>query len=139
MQEKIMLTDPLVEPDESVLEATLGKKYRIYQEYIQKITDMNLIPEWRFYNDGKCWLGKVLNKKKNLVWVSIWNTGFKLTFYFSEKIIDDVYSLDISDDIKKAAREMKPVGTSHPVVLLITNKKILGDALKLFTFKMSLK
>ena len=83
--ENLILTDPMVNPENDVLENALGKNYNRYKEFIDKINAQNLIVEWNYYNDGKSWLGKILNKKKNLCWLSVWNTGFKLTFYFTEK------------------------------------------------------
>ena len=81
--EKLLLLDPKVNPDNDVLKTTLKKAYKIYQEFVEKINDKELVLEWDYYNDQKSWLCKVLKKKKNMCWLSIWNTGFKLTFYFT--------------------------------------------------------
>jgi len=132
------LQDPMVKPDKKILEAALGKKYQLFTEFEKKIAEQNLVPEWNYYNDGKSWLCKILHKKKNLAWLSVWNTGFRITFYFPEKAINGVYELDISDEIKTSAREMKPVGKSHPVVLLIKTKKIMNDVMKILEYKRNL-
>jgi len=137
--EKQILTDPMIKPDNTVLEAVLGKKYLLYKEFVEKISLINLFPEWHYYNDGKSWLCKILNKKKNLCWLSVWNTGFKLTFFFTEKTIDGVYELDISDEIKKTAQEAKSLGKLLPVVFLVKNKKSINDGIKLLEYKMTLK
>lgn len=129
----------MVEPDNENLEAALGKKYKIFAEFEKKTAELDLVLEWHYYNDGKSWLCKVLNKKKNLCWLSVWSTGFKLTFYFPDKAINGVYELDISDEIKKAAQETKPVGKSHPVILLVKSKKIMNDGMKLLEYKRKLK
>jgi hypothetical protein len=65
--ETLLLTDPIVNPDNKVLE-------------------------------------KALDKKKNVCWLSVWNTGFKLTFYFTEKTIDGVYEMEVNGKIKKSAK-----------------------------------
>ena len=109
MDEQI-LTDPMVEPKDNVLENVLGKKYKLFIEFSEGIKEKDFIVQWNYYKDGKSWLCKVLNKKKNLCWLSVWNTGFKLTFYFMEKNIEGIYNLDINDEIKKNAKEAKPVG-----------------------------
>ena len=137
--EQQLLRDPLVNPDEAVLETVLGKKYPVYREFTVKIKEFNLVPEWHYYNDGKSWLGKVMYKKKNLCWLSVWNTGFKMTFYFLERALEGFYALNIDDGIKNITRETKSVGKSQPVMLLITNKKILKDALQIMLYKMILK
>jgi hypothetical protein len=137
--EQKLLTDPLVKPEDIVLEDVLGKSYPLFTEFVNKINELNLVLEWTYYNDAKSWLGKVLNKKKNLCWVSVWNTGFKLTFYFPESAIDEVYQLDIDNEIKNNAREIKPVGKSHPVIILVKNKKYIKNGLKILEYKKSLK
>lgn len=137
--ENQILTDPMVQPEAGVLENALGKHYLLYAEFIEKITAQHLMPEWNYYRDGKSWLCKILNKKKNLCWLSVWNTGFKLTFYFTEKTISGVYALEISDDIKNTAREVKATGKLLPIILSIKNKKILRDGITLLEYKMTLK
>ena len=137
--EKLLLLDPMVNPDNEVLKATLGKGYKIYQEFAEKINDKKLVLEWNYYNDQKSWLCKVLQKKKNMCWLSIWNTGFKLTFYFTEKTIEGIYELDINNKIKNSAKAMKPVGKLRPVILLIENTKLLNDGIKILEYKMELK
>ena len=137
--ENLILTDPLVKPDEAVIKKALGKKYKTYQAFTAKISELTLVLDWNYYNDGKSWLCKVLKKKKNLCWLSIWNTGFKLGFYFTAETIKGVYELDINDEIKKAAKEMKPIGKLCPVVILTEDNEILNDTLKILEYKMKLK
>jgi len=133
------LTDPAVKPDNNVLEAALGKNYRRFTEFAKKAQEMNLVLEWHYYLDGKSWLCKVLNKKKNLCWLSVWDTGFKLTFYFTEKTMQGMYDLDIDEDIKKAAAETESTGKLRPVKLSIKNGKMLKDAMKILEYKKQLK
>jgi hypothetical protein len=139
MEKEIMvLTNPMEEPNK-ILETALDKKYKTYENFVSRINEKGLVLEWNYYKDEKSWLCKVLHKKKNICWLSIWNTGFKLTFYFSEKTIDGVYELDINEKIKKGANEMKPVGKLRPIVILIDNNKILNDSMKILEHKMSIK
>ena len=137
--EKQIFTDPMVKPDNAALEDALGKNYKLHKEFTEIIAQKNLVPEWNYYNDGKSWLCKILNKKKNLCWLSVWNTGFKLTIFFTEKTIDGFYALDISNDIKMSAKEAKPTGKLIPVVIPVKNKKIMLDGLKILEYKMTLK
>ena len=134
-----IFTNPLIRPGNIALEAALGKSYKLYTEFEEKMKERNLIPEWNYYNDGKSWLCKILYKKKNYAWLSVWNTGFKLSFFFTEKTIENFFNLDIDDTIKEEARSIKPMGKFRPVILLIKHKKTLNDALKILEYKMSLK
>ena len=105
-------------------------------DFCGKIADLNLVMEWRYYNDGKAWLCKLLNKKNNMGWLSVWSTGFRLTFYFPDKVIDGVYELDIDNEIKETAKSAKPVGKSHPIIIAMNNSKKIKDAIKILEYKM---
>ena len=137
--ENQILTDPMITPDDAVLENALGKNYKLFQEFVSRLQKQDLVPEWHYYNDTKSWLGKVLHKKKNLCWISVWNTGLKITFYFPESVMDGLYTLDIDGETKKMIAETKPVGKSHPAILLIKNKNVLSTGMKILEYKKSLK
>ena len=137
--ESQILTDPAVNPENNILEEALGKKYKLFTEFVNKIGERDFVPEWHYYNDTKSWLCKILRKKKNHCWLSVWNTGFKLTFYFTEKTIDGVCELAIDEKIKQAIPETKHVGKLRPVILLIENKNIMNDGLKILEYKFELK
>jgi len=134
-----ILTDPKIKPESHVLENVLGKHYKKFTEFVNKIKDKNLVLEWNYYNDGKSWLGKVLNKKKNLCWLSVWDTGFKLTFYFTEKNISGIYELEIDDEIKDMVKNTKAIGKLLPIMILIKNTKRINDGIKILEYKMQLK
>ena len=137
--ENQILTDPLVKPDMNIMEKALGKKYGLFKELEEKISVNNLILDWNYYNDGKSWLCKILNKKKNLGWLSVWNTGFKITIFFTEKTIAGIYKLNINDEIKKMVKEAKFSGKLIPIILSIKNKKVLNNGIKLLEYKKTLK
>ena len=134
-----ILTDPTISPDDTVLKKALGKTYKIFLGFSEKAEELALVLEWNYYKDGKSWLCKVLNKKKNMCWLSVWNTGFKLTFYFTAETMEGVYKLNINDTIKKAAQKMKPVGKLHPLIILIENNEALSEGIKIIEYKMKLK
>ena len=137
--ENKLFTNPQIKPESRILEKALGKKYVVFMEFEKKLSEQNLIIEWRYYNDGKSWLGKILYKKKNLCWISIWNTGFKITFYFTGKTIHGIHELKIDDAIKNLATNYKQTGKLIPILLIMRNKKRLNDALKILEYKKQLK
>ena len=136
---KQLLADPMEKPENDVLKKALGKNYARYMEFVDELKNRNLIVEWNYYNDGKSWLGKVLDKKKNLCWLSVWNNGFRLTFYFTGKTIDGLYELDIDNEIKDTAANSKPTGKLIPVLFLVANKIKMNDGLKILDYKKGLK
>jgi len=137
--ENLILTDPKVKPNNKVLEKVLSKHYKRFTEFESKINSLGFTLEWNYYNDGKSWLCKVLFKKKNYCWLSIWNTGFKLTFYFTEITVKGVHDLNIDNKIMEIASEIKPVGKFKPVIFLVTSKKRIDDGIKILLYKQGLK
>jgi hypothetical protein len=133
-----VLTDPLVEPD-SVLEKYLTKDYKIYQKFAKIVNGLNLRLEWKFYNDVKYWLSKILGEKKNYGWISVLNTGFTVTVYFKNSEINDLYELDINKENLEKTLEIKPERKNQAVIMLIKNTKIMNDAIKILQYKMGLK
>ena len=125
----------MIKPENGVLELALGKNYARFTELVKEINERNLILEWHYYNDGKSWLGKILHKKKNMCWLSVWNTGFRLTFYFTEKTIHGIQELDIDDGIKKIAQESKPIGKLVPLPFLVGTKKRMNGGLRIIDYK----
>jgi hypothetical protein len=137
--ENQIFTDPGVKPENDILETALGKKYILYAEFEKRVNELNFILEWNYYNDGKSWLCKTLHKKKNFGWLSAWNTGIKLTFYFTEKTITGLQGLGISPEININAKEIKPVGKFYPVTMLMKSKKAINDGIKILEYKKNLK
>jgi hypothetical protein len=133
--ENQIFTYPSVKPEGEVLEKALGKKYNLFMDFVNKLNEQNLMIEWNYYNDGKSWLGKILHKKKNLCWVSIWNTGFKTTFFFTEKTINGIHELEIDDEIKNMAKKPEQGRKFISIILLIANKKIMKDGIKILEYK----
>lgn len=95
-----ILNNPLIEPTQRVLQNAMVDNYENYVSLLAIIKKYELTPEWRYYNDGKSWLCKMLHKKKNLFWFSVWDDCFKTTFYFTEKNLEDIVTLPISEEIK---------------------------------------
>lgn len=81
----VQLTDENLFPDEAVLRGVLGAGYGVYLELLGGFEPRGLSLEWRFYRDGKAWLGKVQHKKRTIVWMSVWEGFVKATVYVPEK------------------------------------------------------
>jgi len=141
METKI-LNNPDIIPSEEVLKNALGNNvHKVYASYIGTITDSDygLTYEWKYYNDGKSWLCKISHKKKTVHWLSVWEGCFKIAFYFTEKHLEGIAALDISEKIKEDFYKMKPCGRLLPMVFTIQQKEQLDDLLKVVVFKKSLK
>lgn len=142
MEAQMLLRDPEIYPSDQVLKDVLGDTvYKVLESFTETITndEYALITEWRFYNDGKAWFCKVQHKKKTILWLSIWEGFFKIGFYFTEKYIEGIEALDISDTIKDEFVKAKPVGRLIPMIIDVNNRGQIDDLLTIVQFKKSLK
>ena len=139
--ETLLLREKEIEPTDNVLENALGKElFSIYQELIKIFTDeFSLEPQWRFYNDGKAWLCKVVFKKKTILWLSILENYIKTGFYFTEKTQKGVFELDIDNKIKKEFEVAKLIGKLIPLVIDIDQQNQIEDLKKLVKYMKELK
>lgn len=142
MESQMQLRDPEIFPTEMVLKNVLGDSaYSALASFLETITGAayGLSIEWRYYNDGKAWLGKVTQKKKTILWLSVWDGLFKTSFYFTEKHLEEIAALDISERKKEEFADMKPIGKLIPMTFDISEKEQLDELLTVIRFKKSLK
>jgi hypothetical protein len=134
--DKPLLNEQAIFPSNEVLKGILAESYPIFEELsVILANEHGLLLEWNYYNDGKCWLCKALNKKKNLFWLSAWNKFFRVSFYFTEKHLESFAALDIPEAIKENLCRAKPIGRLLPLLLEVRTRKQLPDLLKIVEFK----
>jgi len=136
-----LLREEKVYPEEKVIENALGRAYSTYIEFIIAIQDESygLVPAWNYYKDGKAWLCKIVLKNKTILWLSIWKTFFKASFYFTEKTIGGIHDLAIDEKIKESLMESKNIGKLIPVIINVKHKNQLYDLLQIIMYKKNLK
>jgi len=139
--DKHLLNDPDVHVSSEVLQNALGTSYPTYEKTVAVITGdpYGLVPEWRYYNDGKAWLCKVVFRKKTIFWISVWDGFFKAGFYFVEKHCPGIHDLEIDENIKHELKKAKPFGTLYPVGLVLSREEQIPDLLKIIEYKKKLK
>jgi hypothetical protein len=133
------LKDQSIYPDDGVLQQVLGKSYSAYCELLKLFDDNEMVYEWRYYRDGKAWLCKVQKKKRTIVWMSAWTGFMQAAIYFPERLLDEIYAMDISEQMKNKIRETKNVGKSKPCIFEIRNRDILNELNTVMQFKMVAK
>jgi hypothetical protein len=112
---KPLLNEQTIFPSNEVLKAFLAESYSAFEQLSEILTnEHSLVLEWNYYKDGHSWLCKVLNRKKNLFWLSVWDKFFKATFYFTEKYLESFAALDISESLKEGLCRAKPTGRLLP-------------------------
>lgn len=134
-----LLKDPEIAPSAEVIKNALGENFRVYEEFMDMISDSGLGTEWNYYRDGKAWLCKVTNKKKTVFWLSIWDGFFKTSFIFTLKNGSGIDDLNISDSIKENFAKGKNAGKFLPLILDIRQTDQLKDFLQIVEYKKALK
>lgn len=139
--DKPSLNDPKEYPDDQVLARQLGRAKPAWDAFAERMAaDFGAgALEWRYYNDGKAWLGKVQHRKKTVCWVSVWDGFFKIGFYFTAKSDKDIEALPIPAELKQAYREHKGFGKLKPIGVEVKTKKALDAVYVLTRYKSSLK
>jgi len=139
--EGLLLREQEFFPTTDVLQNVLGKVYCVWEELVIQVTQgkFALTLDWNYYQDGKSWLCKVCHKKKTIFWLSVWEGFFKTTFYFTEKHLEGIADLEISEQIKEDFCRTKPVGKLLPMLICIDKQEQLSDLLKIVKFKKEAK
>ncbi len=135
----VELRDENVYPSEEVLSAVLENSFKAYLSLLEVFTNNDMTCEWRYYRDGKAWLCKVQKKKRTIVWMSAWKGFMQAAIYFPERYMEEVYSLDISEELKEKFKSTKNVGKSKPCIFQIQDKNIFGDFEKMMNLKIKCK
>ena len=141
MEAEMLLRDAEIFRSDKVLKDTLGDVYDVLESFLATITNEAYLLsfEWRYYNDGKAWLGKAQHKKKTVLWLSVWEGFFKVSFFFTEKHLEAIAALDISETVKNKFACEEPTGRLLPMVIEVNNENQLKDLLTVVRFKKSLK
>jgi len=142
METQMLLKDSNIYPSDEVLKVVLGDTINgILESFMGTIIhkEYGLTPEWRFYNDGKAWFCKIVHKKKTILWLSVWEGFFKTSFFFTEKHLEAIAKLDISETIKEKFSMAKPAGRLIPMIFDVNTKEQIEDILTVVRFKKSLK
>ncbi len=142
MEAKMLLKEADIFPTAKVLKEALGEDTsNVLNTFLEVITNhvYGLTFEWRYYNDGKAWLGKAVSKKKTIFWLSVWEGFFKTSFYFTEKNLEAIAALPISEQIKEDFSTAKMIGKLIPMIIDIKSDNELADLLTVVNYKKSLK
>ena len=119
MDEQQLLRDSSIDPTSDVIANALGEANGTYVKFIEGLENHDVQVDWRYYNDGKAWLGKGLykwttvrgtQKEMTTFWLSIWQGFFKITVYIPEKARTDALNLPLYDTTKEAIENAKQMG-----------------------------
>ena len=150
MSEQQQFRDPAIKPTNEMITEGLGSSGGVYARFIEQLQNHDAEVEWRYYNDGKAWLGKGLHKwltgrgtQKELTvfWLSIWDSFFKVAIYVPEKYRAEVLSLPLNDEVKKMIENAKQIGKLKffPLVFDLCSEEMFDGIFTLIDFRKTVK
>ncbi len=146
-----LLRQPDIQPTEEVMEDALKEANVVYLRFLKELENHDIQLEWRYYTDGKAWLGKGLhrwtgprggNKEVTAFWLSIWDGFFKVTIYIPEKYRDEVNRLPLEDEVKQMVAGSRQMGNTlkyFPLVFDLDSDRMLEEVFTLIEFRKSIK
>ena len=148
---KQLLRNPNIQPTSDIIVEALQDANDSYIKFLNELANQDIDLEWRYYTDGKAWLGKGLykwlgvrggQKVTTVFWLSIWEAFFKITIYIPEKARDDLFSLPLNNTVKQMINDSKQMGNRlkfFPLVFELNSNESFEQIHILFDFKKSLK
>lgn len=146
-----LLRDPNIEPTDEVIAKGLKEANAAFIKFVDGIKQQGIsLMDWRYYNDGKAWLGKCLykwkssrgtDKEKTILWLSIWDSFFKTSFFFPEKVREELLNLPVSENTKIVIKRANPIGKLKffPLILDVCSEDMFNDLLILINYHKSIK
>lgn len=135
------LTDRDITPTEEVIFSYLEDSGRLWEDLFGKIRSdyPSIQEEWKYYNDGKCWLMKATTKSKTIFWLSVYEGYFKTTFYFTQKAEEAISNSSISEELKKQFTQARQMNRIRGVMVDIRTQDGIADVLSLIELKLRIK
>jgi len=150
MNDKQLFRDVNIEPTSALIAEGLSSANDAYIEFLEKLKNHSVELNWRYYNDGKAWLGKGLykwttkrgtSKKITAFWLSMWEGFFKVVIYIPEKYRSEALSISLSGEITEMMKAAKQMGKLKffPLVFDLNSNKMFDDIFTIIDFRKILK
>ena len=139
--EKAILSDPAVFPDDVLLKNLIGEKMEWWNEIVEHTTQHypSVTPVWRYYNDGKQWLFRLLQKKETIFWTSLIDDTFRITFYLTDKYEPLVLESRLPDEIKSGFVSAKRYGKLRGITIRMDKPADIEAIKELTAIKLQIK
>ena len=146
-----LLRQPGIQPTDEVIAEALKEANPAYVKFIMELENHEIQLEWRYYTDGKAWLGKGLhrwtgprggNKEATVFWLSLWDGFFKVTIYIPEKYRGEVNRFPLEDEVKQMVAGSKQMGNTlkfFPLAFDLDSDGMLEELFTLIDFRKSIK
>jgi hypothetical protein len=140
-QEKPILSDPMVTPDDALIAAILGTKMEWWKTIMDHTMQNypSVTPVWRYYNDGKQWLFRLLKKKDTIFWTTLFEDTFRITFYFPDRVEPLIEASNLPEKMKEDFFNGHRYGKIRGLTVKVESKQDIDKVLELVAIKFQIK
>ena len=132
-----LLRDEKIFPSEDVLVGAAGTYYGVYREYVDLLLERGISVDWRYYKDGRAWLGKAVKGTRTVCWISLWKGFFRVSFYIATRLGEEFGKSTVKEEIRERATQQNPVGKLLPIVVEVTGRHQVTDLMEIVAFKLN--
>lgn len=137
---KPILKDPSEFPTiENLAKHLSPEDLKLYQQLLEEIHKQSYQEDWNYYKDGNNWLSKILFKKKNLGWISVWETGIKVSVFFADRVWPQLVANELFSKLEACSAEIDKTGKLNAVLVPIKDEASLQTAVELVQLKKTIK
>jgi hypothetical protein len=139
--EKLILSDKQTIPTDKLISSLLGEKWHLWQEIIKFAAGnyKDISYSWNYYNDGKRWLFKLVQKKKTIFWGALHEDTFRITFYFGDKAEPSILASDLPESVKNEFMTGKRYGKIRAISRKVFDETDVKIVMRVFDIKSKLK
>jgi len=140
-KETLVFSDKDIKPSEELIFSKIGDKKILWQKIMKYLSDnyKDASGSWNYYNDGKQWLFKMVQKKKTIFWLAVMNGAFRVTFYFGDKAEPVILSGDLPQAVKDDFMQGKHYGKIRAITTKVTSSADVEVIMRLIDIKTKLK
>jgi hypothetical protein len=139
--EILKLSDKNVVPTDEFVFSVIGEKKEYWQAIIGYASEnyREVSGSWNYYNDGKQWIYKFIEKKKTLFWANLITDSFRVTFYFGDKAEPMIAVSGVPVEIVESFKTSKRYGAIRAITVNVYSKSDVENIIKLMEVKHKLK
>lgn len=129
----------LREPDDKMLADGLHDS----KKYLDRICDFirnvygDLKPEWKYYGKNYGWLMKLINKKRNVMFVVPYEGYFRAVFTFGDKAVSSVASSNLPKKVKDELINARKYAEGRSVNFDVRSDEHMDTIFQLIRIKMA--
>ncbi len=134
-----IFNNKLKEPDEKQLaDGLLDSK-----KYLDRICDfirnvyVDLKPEWKYYGKNYGWLLKLLNKKRNVLFIVPYEGYFRAVFTFGDKAVNSVMASKLPKKIKDELINARKYAEGRSVSFDVRSDEQMDSIFQLIRIKLA--